>query len=132
MTPPRRTQQETRMPEAPDTAPPGAGSTPAPAAARPADAGAPMGPLHWRQIVDWLRADGVITSEEAQRTINRCAHAESSQHPLVRLGAVAIQRASDGKPLDTELLTEYVAGRAGLQYLRIDRSRSTWAAWPMR
>ncbi len=83
----------------------------------------PAGPLHWRQIVDWLRKDGVITAEEAQRTITRCAHAESSQHPLVRLGAVAMQRASDGKPLDVELLTEYVAGRAGLPYLRIDPLR---------
>ena len=80
----------------------------------------PVGPLHWRQIVDWLRADGVITAAEAQRVISRCQHAESSQHPLVRLGAVAVQRASDGKPLDAEALTEYVAGRTGLQYLRID------------
>ena len=112
------------MPDAPDSSADAAASAPpataATAPARALEGGASHGPLRWRQIVDWLRADGVITSEEAQRTINRCAHAESSQHPLVRLGAVAIQRASDGKPLDTELLTEYVAGRAGLQYLRID------------
>ncbi|AVP58694.1 GspE/PulE family protein [Pulveribacter suum] len=95
------------IPSAP-AAPPAAAPTP------------PGGPLHWRQVVDWLRADGVITAEEAQRTINRCQHAESSQHPLVRLGAVAVQRARDGKPLDTELLTEYVAQRTGLPYLRID------------
>ncbi len=29
-------------------------------------------------------------------------------------------RAADGKPLDIETLTQYVAGRAGLEYLRID------------
>lgn len=80
----------------------------------------PGGPLHWRQVVDWLRADGILSAEEAQRTITRCAHAESHQHPLVRLGSVAMQRASDGKPLDTEWLAEYVAGRVGLPYLRID------------
>jgi len=89
--------------------------------ATPAEAPTPPGrPLHWRQVVDWLRADGILTAEEAHRTITRCAHAESHQHPLVRLGAVAMQRASDGKPLDTEWLAEYVAGRVGLPYLRID------------
>ena len=45
----------------------------------------PAGPLDWRRIVEWLRADGVIASEEADRTIARCAQAESRQHPLVRL-----------------------------------------------
>src|SRR5699024_2899478 len=90
----------------------------APAAAPARTAGA--GPLHWRTIVEWLRADGVISPEQAERTIARCAHAESSQHPLVRLGAVAMQRASDDKPMDVDLLTEYVAGRVGLPYLRID------------
>ncbi|WP_367065812.1 ATPase, T2SS/T4P/T4SS family [Oryzisolibacter sp. LB2S] len=78
------------------------------------------GPLHWRQIVDWLRADGVIDAEQAERTVARCAQAESSQHPLVRLGHLSMQRAADGKPLDVDMLTEYVARRAGLAFLRID------------
>ena len=78
------------------------------------------GPLQWRSIVDWLRADGVISAEQAERTIARCAQAESSQHPLVRLGNLSMQRAADGKPLDVDLLTEYVAQRCGLAFLRID------------
>ena len=81
---------------------------------------APSGPLHWRQMVEWLSEDGVITQEEARRTIARCAQAESAQHPLVRLAAVAMARASDGKPLDIEALTQYLAARAQLDYLRID------------
>ncbi len=89
---------------------------PLPAAAAPSFAGA----LDWRRIVDWLHADGVIAPEEAQRTVARCAQAESRQHPLVRLASVAMARASDGKPLDTEMLTEYLAQRCGLAYLRID------------
>lgn len=40
------------------------------------------GPLEWRRIVQWLREDGVIAVEEAQRTVARLAQAESSQHPL--------------------------------------------------
>ncbi|MDY0106454.1 MAG: ATPase, T2SS/T4P/T4SS family, partial [Giesbergeria sp.] len=78
------------------------------------------GPLDWRRIVDWLRSDGVIADEEAQRTIARCSQAESAQHPLVRLANVAMARAGDGKPLDAEMLTEYLAQRCGLPYLRID------------
>ncbi len=88
-----------------------------PDAARPTN---PPGPLDWRRIVEWLRADGVISGAEADRTIARCAQAESRQHPLVRLANVAMARASDGKPLDVEMLTEYLAGRSGLAYLRID------------
>jgi general secretion pathway protein E len=81
---------------------------------------APNGPVDWRLLVEWLNEDGVITHEEARRTTARCAQAESAQHPLVRLAAVAMARASDGKPLDIEALTQYLAGRAGLDYLRID------------
>ncbi|QXL84708.1 GspE/PulE family protein [Comamonas sp. NLF-1-9] len=80
----------------------------------------PQGPLHWRQVVDWLCEDGVISEDQAERTVERCASAESSQHPLVRLASVSMARASDGKVLDLDALTEFVAGRAGLPFLRID------------
>jgi general secretion pathway protein E len=80
----------------------------------------PRGPLHWQQLVEWLSEDGVISPEEARRTIARCAQAESVQHPLVRLAAVAMTRMADGKPLDIEALTQYLAGRAQMDYLRID------------
>jgi len=79
-----------------------------------------QGPVDWRRLVEWARADGLITREEAQRTVARCAQAESVQHPLVRLASVSMIRASDGKPLDIESLTQWLAGRAGLEYLRID------------
>ena len=79
-----------------------------------------VGPVDWRRLVEWLRADGVIADDEAQRTIARCAQAESAQHPLVRLASVSMRRATDGRPLDIESLTQWLAGRAGLDYLRID------------
>ncbi|PHM21494.1 MAG: type II secretion system protein E [Curvibacter sp. PD_MW3] len=78
------------------------------------------GPIDWRRLVEWLQADGVISHEEAQRTIARCAQAESAQHPLLRLASVSMRRVSDQKPLDIETLTQWLAGRAGLEYLRID------------
>jgi general secretion pathway protein E len=78
------------------------------------------GPLELRQLIEWLAKDGVISRDEAKRTIARCAQAESRQAPLVRLANVAMTRAADGKPLDLEMLTQWLASRAGLAYLRID------------
>ncbi len=78
------------------------------------------GPVDWRRLVQWLQADGIISDEEAQRTTARCAQAESVQHPLVRLASVSMRRAADNKPLDIEALAQWLAGRAGLGYMRID------------
>ena len=90
---------------------------------RPAAEATHVGPVDWRSLVGWLRADGVIAEDEAQRTITRCAQAESAQHPLVRLASVSMRRASDGRALDIESLTQWLAGRARLDYLRIDPLR---------
>ncbi|TAH10113.1 MAG: type II/IV secretion system protein [Curvibacter sp.] len=79
-----------------------------------------IGPVDWRRLVEWLQQDKVIAEDEAQRTIGRCSQAESVQHPLVRLASVSMRRASDQKPLDIEMLTQWLALRAGLDYLRID------------
>ena len=71
-------------------------------------------------MLQWLREDGVIDAAEAERVHARCATAESSQHPLVRLASVGVARSSDGMPLDIEQLTAFVAASTGLGYLRID------------
>ena len=78
---------------------------------------APRGPLQWRDLVEWLSEDAVISPEEARRTIARCSQAESAQHPLVRLASVSMRRAEDQRALDVEMLTEWLAGRTGLAYL---------------
>ena len=78
------------------------------------------GPLDWRTLVEWLSSDGVISSAEAERTIARCSQAQSAQQPLIRLASVGMTRAADGKPLDIETISQWLAGRAGLKYLRID------------
>ncbi|MDR0478395.1 MAG: type II/IV secretion system protein [Burkholderiaceae bacterium] len=78
------------------------------------------GPVHWRQLVEWLRDAGEITPQEASRTIARIAHAESAQPALVRLAAVGMTRASNGQPFDLEALTQFLAQCAKLDYLRID------------
>jgi general secretion pathway protein E len=79
-----------------------------------------VGPLDWRKLVEWLSEDGVISAAEAARTIARCAQVQSAQPPLIRLASVSMTRVSDGKPLDVETMTQWLAGRAGLSYLRID------------
>ena len=86
----------------------------------PIAATAHQGPVDWRRLVDWAREDGLITADEARRTVDRCAKAESVQHPLVRLASVSMRRASDDRPLDIESLTQWLASRTGLEYLRID------------
>jgi len=85
---------------------------PAPAAAQ--------GPLDWRTLVGWLREDGVISADEAARTVARCASAHSAQHPLQRLAVVGVAREADGHVLDIEQLTQWLAKRSGIDYFRID------------
>ena len=81
----------------------------------------PAGKLDWRKLLDWLREDGLIEREDADRTIKRFGSAQSAQHPLVRLGAAGlVRKGHGGKTLDLEALTEWLAARCGLPYLRID------------
>jgi general secretion pathway protein E len=81
------------------------------------------GRLDWRLLLTWLHEDGWITAEDAERVTRRFGAGASSLHALVRLGGAGLQRIG-GKALDTELLTEWLAGRAKLAYLRIDPLRA--------
>ncbi len=80
----------------------------------------PAGRLEWRTLLKWLREDQLVTAEDAERTRKRFAAGDSAQHPLVRLGAAGLARKGTGKAFDTEALTEWLAGRCGLPYMRID------------
>ena len=71
-------------------------------------------------MVEWLSEDGVISPAEAARTIARCSQVQSSQPPLIRLASVSMTRMADGKPLDIDTMAQWLAGRANLNYLRID------------
>ncbi|MBY0235366.1 MAG: GspE/PulE family protein, partial [Burkholderiaceae bacterium] len=78
------------------------------------------GRLDWRAMLHWLLEDGLIDEPQVLRTQSRFAAGDSSLHPLVRLGHAGLTRLSNGKALDVDALTEWVAGRAKLPYLRID------------
>jgi general secretion pathway protein E len=88
---------------------------------------APQGRLEWRQLLDWLHDDGWIGADDVDRVARRLSAGASTLHALVRLGGAGLQRvdaAGAGKPLDTEALTEWLATRARLPYLRIDPLRA--------
>ena len=80
----------------------------------------PVGRLDTRTLLKWLRDDELITSDDANQTARRFAGAQSAQHPLVRLGSAGLLRHKDGKILDTDALTEWLAARSGIPYMRID------------
>ncbi len=76
--------------------------------------------LDMGSLIAWLREDAVLSPEDADRTARRLAGVQSAQHPIVRLASAGLLRAADGKVLDAEVLTEWLARRLGLAYLRID------------
>ncbi|MGL6112000.1 MAG: GspE/PulE family protein, partial [Rubrivivax sp.] len=98
-----------------------------PRAARPAAADTPAvppkvwkGKLDWRLLLGWLREDAWVSAEDSERVIRRFGAGASSQHALVRLGAAGLLRAGTKAPLDCEALTEWLARRCHMPYLRID------------
>ncbi|MDE2080877.1 MAG: Flp pilus assembly complex ATPase component TadA [Burkholderiales bacterium] len=78
-------------------------------------------------MLAWLREDGWIGADDAERVAARFRAGPSSLHALVRLGGAGLVRlgagAGSGRVLDTEALTEWLAGRCKLPYLRIDPLR---------
>ena len=83
----------------------------------------PKGRLEWPFLLGWLREDGLITAEDAARVTARFRAGVSSLHALVRLGGAGLVRKGSAQALDTEQLTEWLAGRCRLPYLRIDPLR---------
>ena len=80
----------------------------------------PQGRLEWRWLLQWLHQDGLVGDDEAARIRARFGAGDSSQHPLVRLGGANLADARNGRALDVEALTEWLAGRLSMPYLRID------------
>jgi general secretion pathway protein E len=80
----------------------------------------PVGRLEWRRLLRWLLEDGIISAANHEQTANRFAAGDSVQHPLVRLANAQLLNAKNGKPLDVEMLAEWLAGRVGMPYVRID------------
>ncbi|MET0383074.1 MAG: ATPase, T2SS/T4P/T4SS family [Burkholderiaceae bacterium] len=82
-----------------------------------------MGRLELRQLLKWLREDGVLQAEEADKLLRRFGNSASSLHPLQRLGGASLADARDGRALDTDALARWLAARFELPYQRIDPLR---------
>lgn len=79
-----------------------------------------IGAVDWKLMVEWLLADGIIGSGDANDAIARFSQAQSAQHPLLRLATLGMQHQQNGNTLGVEALTRYLADKAGVEYLRID------------
>jgi general secretion pathway protein E len=93
-------------------------TSPAPVAAP--ESATPAGRLDWRAVLQWLEDDGVVAAADAERVRRRFAAGSSRLHALVRLAGAGLVHAATGRALDVEALTEWLARRLGLPYLRID------------
>ncbi len=71
-------------------------------------------------LLTWLTEDGLLTVKDGEKVAKRFAAGDSAQHPLVRLAGMGLTRADTGNALELEPLTEWLAARVGLPYLRID------------
>jgi general secretion pathway protein E len=80
----------------------------------------PQGRLEWRWLLQGLHEDGLLSDDEAARVRARFGAGDSSQHPLIRLGGADLVDARNGRALDVEALLEWLGGRLGMPYLRID------------
>lgn len=79
--------------------------------------------LSLRSILRNLVLDGVIAEGDAKKTLGRPRAVEdhSSEHPLVTISKAGLNRATaPHEPVALEFLVAWLAGKCGLNYLRID------------
>jgi general secretion pathway protein E len=85
----------------------------------------PPKPLDLHQIFTWLVTDRIVAQAEARTAYNQALGLQKSSvmamHPLVAVAQVKLQSAKPPhRPLTLDWLTEWVAGRSGLPFYRID------------
>jgi general secretion pathway protein E len=80
----------------------------------------PSGRLEWRSLLQWLLDDGLVTTDEAERVRTLLSKGKSSQHPLIRLSGAKLTDARNGRTLDAEEITKWLAGKLGIPFLHID------------
>ena len=84
----------------------------------------PHGRLELRQLLKWLRDDGVLAPDEADKLLRRFGNSASNLHPLQRLGGASLVDVRDNRVLDTDALARWLAARFELPYSRIDPLRT--------
>src|SRR5690606_5409026 len=80
--------------------------------------------LDLQRIFGWLLADGIVAAAEAKALYHKARgiqHNASAMHPLTAVAQCKLQSAKlPHKLLTLDWLTEWMADKAGLPYLRID------------
>ncbi|MFI4979555.1 MAG: GspE/PulE family protein, partial [Nevskiales bacterium] len=73
------------------------------------------------EVLDYLVGDGMILPEQARALRARAGEWREHRHPLRRVAECELDNAKQpGKRLTLEALVQYLAGKTGLPYLRID------------
>jgi general secretion pathway protein E len=81
------------------------------------------------ELLDWLVADGLVASEDAEKMKKERRYYRGSQHPLTVIADQKWKNAKPPhKPLALEPLTEWLAGRVKLEYRHIDPLKIDLAA----
>jgi general secretion pathway protein E len=89
------------------------------------------GRLELDEILAALVVDGFVLGEDAKnvRMGARSGRAAIELHPLVVIGNAKLEnRREPGRPISVEFLTEWLAGKANLPYLKIDPMKINVAA----
>ena len=84
--------------------------------------------LELRQLLKWLRDDGVLAPEEFDKLVRRFGNSASNLHPLQRLGGASLVDVRDGRVLDTDALARWLAARFELRMRASTRCARTSAA----
>jgi len=73
------------------------------------------------ELVKWLRADGLIGEAQVGPIFSEAGRAPGDQHPLVTIANIKARSAlPPNRILSIDVLSEWLARRAGLEYVRID------------
>ena len=86
--------------------------------------------LDIESVITALLADGMISDADAARARAdaRTARVKLDLHPLAMIANAKAVNPVDGKPLSLEVLTQWLADKAGLPYLKIDPMKVDVAA----
>src|SRR5688572_27376792 len=81
------------------------------------------------EVVDWLLADGLLTAADAELVKKERRYYRGSQHALQVIAEQKLKNAKPPhKPLGLDTLSEWLAGRVGMEYRHIDPLKVNFSA----
>ena len=77
-------------------------------------------PLQLRHLVPALEADGMLSSQAAAEVLRFDGLSSRPEHPVISLASRHLKAADDGKALDVERLSHWLAQRLDVRFVQID------------